>query len=133
MAYLYVFCDGDDETNGIPRTSLVDVGEEWEKVLKDLDHGIFNDDRSENDHKAFSMDEYEFGGFDISDPVDYEEEALTNAHRDSMLSHLSETHQRRVLMKEAGFSCREIGRKEGVSNVAIKYSLDVAKRKMKEK
>ncbi len=132
MAYLYEFCDGDNEIDGIPKTSLVDLGDYWDKVLEGLDHDTFNDDRAEERHKSFSMDEYEFEGFDISDPVDYEEKAMTNAHRYFMLSHLTKTQRRRILMTEAGFSTREISKLEGTDHKSVHESITAAKKKMKK-
>ncbi len=132
MAYLYEFCDGDNEIDGIPKTSLVDLGEEWDKVLEGLDHDTFNDDRAEERHKSFSMDEYEFEGFDISDPVDYEEKAMTNACKDAVLSLLTETQRRRLLMRIKGLSEREIAREEGTNHKSVHQSICESKTKIKK-
>ena len=123
MKITYKFADG--------TRSEVEVDEELGEFIKASRREAAALERKERYHKGFSLDDYDFQGTDIVDPMDYEE-WIFQKDEEAKLVCLTETQRRRLMMMADGLSMREIARQEGTALRAIQFSIDQARKKIKK-
>ena len=93
-------------------------------------------ERRERYHTEFHLDALEFENSTIADRNSPERNVIRKedaARIDAAVDRLSDTQRRRLLMRAAGMTLREIAAAEGTSVNAVKECLDGARRKILEK
>ena len=122
MKINYTFNNGEN--------SEVEVNEEIGAVILDSRRKEENMERNYR-RRCYSFDDVDFEGEDFADdrtPESLFIDQLDNEHIKEMLDKLSETQRRRLLMYAEGMTLLDIAKCEGVSHVAVKKSIEAAKK-----
>lgn len=107
-------------------TSEVEVEEELGVYLLDSRREEENAARRERYHCPFSRESAKFEGEDYSDGETPESQMERDEEKErlyALISQLTETQRRRLLMYAGGMTTREIGAAEGVSHQKVTKSL----------
>lgn len=121
MKIKYEFVDGDVE---------LEVSDEWASVLAELDRLERNNDKKEK-RRHYSLEACTYEGEDFIDettPENIFEQKCEDINISHILEKMSDVQQRRLMMFIEGKSYREIGRIEGVSHIAVRKSIEAAKK-----
>lgn len=128
MKIIYKFADGTE--------SVVEVEEEIGQAIIVSRREEENYERKMRYHCPVSIDKLEYEGLEFSDPdtpmsilekeIEDEQQKSLN---DYVMSHLTETQRRRILMKADGLTLEEIAKIEGVHFTTVDESIKAAQKK----
>lgn len=128
MKITYKFADG--------TISEVEVSEELGQAITTSRREEENYERKMRYHCPISIDQLEYQGIEFADPDTpfslYErklKEQEQKAINDFVMSHLTETQRRRILMVAEGMTTREIAEIEGVAQQVVSKSIIATRKK----
>ncbi len=111
----------------------IEVNDEIANCIAEFEKAERANDERERYHRAYSINQYDYSGTDVSSLKDEPSQVLESkaycGHINACLSHLSKTQQRRLLLLSEGLTVAEIARREGVAFNVVKESIEAARKK----